>query len=219
MNLPVNSIKKYNIIYADPPWSYKNYNYSETRSGTKAKRGIRKEYPTMDIEKIKAFPVDQLADNNCILFLWVTFPLLQEGLDTVRAWGFEFKSVAFIWIKTNKNTSVNQACFFPIDFFDSFMGMGNWTRSNAEIVLLGIKGKLKRQRADIHQLIYEPINKHSKKPDIVREKIVKLCGPLLRIELFARNQTPGWDVFGNQVENSIKIAEERIKNISVRMIV
>ena len=79
------------------------------------------------------------------------------------------------------------------------MGMGNWTRSNPELCLLAIKGKPKRISASVHSVIDTPIERHSKKPDIVRDKIVSLCGNLPRIELFARQKTEGWDVWGNEV--------------------
>ena len=83
--------------------------------------------------------------------------------------------------------------------------MGRWTRSNAELCLLATRGKPKRRRADIHQVIYEAPREHSRKPDIVRDRIVELCGDLPRLEIFAREKTPGWDVFGNQVKDSIEI--------------
>lgn len=138
--------------------------------------------------------------------MWATFPKLQEGLDTIKAWGFEFKTCAFVWIKTNKRTNVTQTSFLPQDSFDSFMGMGRWTRSNAEICLLAVKGKPQRINAGVHQLIYAPIDKHSKKPNETRDKILQLCGDLPRVELFARQVPEGWDVWGNQVDNSISLS-------------
>ncbi len=190
---------KYNIILADPPWSY---NHKSLNRG-----GAERHYSTMDIEDIKKMPIPSLAAEDAVLFMWATFPLLGEGLELMKAWGFEYKTVAFVWVKTNKNTDVNQISFLPVDNLEAFWGMGSWTRANAEIILLGTKGKPKRQSASVHQIIYEPISKHSKKPDIVRDKIIQLCGDLPRVELFARNQTAGWDVFGNQVENSIDLLE------------
>jgi N6-adenosine-specific RNA methylase IME4 len=179
--------KKYNVIYADPPWQYNNYNYARTKDGRRAKRGVAKEYGVMNIEDIKQLPVQDISDDNCILFLWVTFPLLYEGLDTMKAWGFEYKTCGFNWIKKNK---VSDSLFW---------GMGNWTRSNSELCLLGVKGKPERMSASVHQVVLSPIDKHSKKPDIVRDRIVELCGDVPRIELFARQYVPGWDVWGNEV--------------------
>lgn len=179
--------KKYQIIYADPPWQYKNYNYATTLTGIKAKRGVVKEYPTMSIEAIKSLPVHEIVDDNCVLFIWVTFPLIQEGFDTIKAWGFNYKTLGFNWIKRNKNAP------------SWFWGMGNWTRSNSEICLMATNGKPKRASAKVHSVIDTPIERHSKKPDITRDKIVELCGDLPRIELFARQKFDGWDCWGNEV--------------------
>lgn len=180
--------KKYQIIYADPPWRYKNYNYAETLQGHRAKRGARKEYPTQDAGWIKALPVAEISEEDCILFLWVTWPLLIEGTEVIKAWGFEYKTVAFNWIKTNRRKG------------SLFWGMGNWSRANSEVCLLGTKGHIKRISRRVHSVILSPVERHSKKPDEVRNRIVELMGDLPRIELFARNKTPGWDVWGNEVE-------------------
>jgi len=138
----------------------------------------------MSDEQIQNLPVNQISDKDSILFLWATFPKIQEALDVIKAWGFEYKTVAFVWIKKNLNNSV-------------FIGMGRWTRSNAEVVLLATKGKPKRLDAGIKQVIETIPKKHSQKPDIVRSKIIQLCGDLPRIELFARTKIHGWDVWGN----------------------
>ena len=123
--------------------------------------------------------------------MWATFPMLREALDVIEAWGFSYKTVAFNWVKQNRNGT------------GIFMGLGNWTRSNSEICLLATKGHPKRQAADIHQFIISPIEAHSKKPDETRDKIVALMGDLPRVELFARQTSPGWDVWGNEVEPTI----------------
>lgn len=188
-------MEKYSIIYADPPWSYRD----KAQAG---KRGVEFKYPTMTIDDIKNLPVHRITDDDCVLFLWVTFPLLQEGLDTIKAWGFEYKTVAFNWIKKNKKSD------------SPFWGMGNWTRSNSEICLMGVKGKPKRESARVHsvigtheEVVYSPIREHSRKPDEIREKIVELCGDVPRIELFARESTDGWDVWGNEVECNYSLLE------------
>jgi N6-adenosine-specific RNA methylase IME4 len=188
-------LKKYSIVYADPPWSYDDKCLH--------RGGAERHYRTMTIEDIKALPVRDLTATDCILFMWATFPKLQEALDTMTAWGFEFKTCAFVWVKTNKRTSVEQVSFLPHESFDSFWGMGRWTRSNAEICLLAVKGKPQRMNADVHQIIYSPIDKHSKKPAETRERIIRLVGDLPRIELFARNVPEGWDVFGNEVKSDV----------------
>ena len=178
--------KKYKVIYADPPWRYE-FSRSEVRS-------IEAHYPTMDLEDIKKLPIRQIADKNCALLMWITWPKMEEAVSVVNAWGFKYRSVAFVWIKTNPNGGY-------------FWGMGNWTRANSEVCIIATKGRPKRLKADIHQLVFAPIAEHSKKPDIVRRKIVELLGDVPRIELFARQKAYGWDVWGNQVENLPTIEE------------
>ena len=181
------TIQKYQAIYADPPWDYQQCRLSGS---------AKKHYPTMRIEELCALPVADIADRDCALFLWATFPQLPEALRLIQAWGFVYKTVAFVWLKQNRKA------------LTWFYGLGFWTRSNAEICLLATKGHPKRQSAGIHQLVISPVEQHSKKPDEVREKIVALMGDVPRIELFARQQTPGWDVWGNEVENSTALLKE-----------
>ena len=181
------TIQKYQVIYADPPWDYQQCRLSGS---------AKKHYPTMRIEELCALPVADIADRDCALFLWATFPQLPEALRLIQAWGFMYKTVAFVWLKQNRKA------------LTWFYGLGFWTRSNAEICLLATKGHPKRQSAGIHQLVISPVERHSKKPDEVREKIVELMGDVPRIELFARQQTPGWDVWGNEVENSTVLLKE-----------
>ncbi len=147
----------------------------------------------MSADDICSLPVADIAEDNCVLFLWVTFPNLQESLRVIKAWGFEYRTVAFVWVKRNKK-AVNW-----------FMGLGYWTRANAEICLLAVKGKPKRVSKSVRQIIDSPIEHHSKKPDETRERIVDLMGDLPRIELFARQKTDGWEVWGNEVESDIKL--------------
>lgn len=179
-------MKKYQIIYADPPWGYKD----KARSG---KRGACFKYDVMTIEDIKNLQIKDISDDNCILFLWVTFPMIQEGLDTIKSWGFQYKTIGFNWVKKNKKSN------------SWFWGMGNWTRSNSEICLIGIKGNPKRINAGVHSVIDTPIEGHSKKPDMVRDRIIELVGDLPRIELFARQKTEGWDIWGNELTNDIEL--------------
>lgn len=183
-------MKKYNIIYADPPWRYQQ----------KSLQGAaEKHYPTMDIEELCALPVEQLSEKDCVLFLWATFPMLAEALKLIKAWGFKYKTVGFVWIKRNKKS--------PTWFF----GLGFWTRGNAEICLLAVRGKPKRKSASVHQLIISPIEEHSKKPDETRSRIVELLGDVPRIELFARQKTPGWDVWGKEAPDSVELPEMEVK--------
>ena len=181
------AIKKYSIIYADPPWQYKVY----SKKG--AGRSAESHYPTMSIEDIRALPVGELADRDCALFLWITFPTLLEALTVIEAWGFTYKTVAFAWVKQNKKANT------------LFWGMGYWTRANVELCILATKGRPRRKSAGVHQVVLAPVEEHSKKPDIVRDKIVTLMGDLPRIELFARQTPPGWDVWGNEVDSDITL--------------
>ena len=173
--------KKYNIIYADPPWSYKD-------KALAGNRGAGCKYETQDAEWIKNLPVNELAADDCVLFLWITMPKLDEVFEIIESWGFKYKTCAFTWVKRNKKTRTSW-----------FWGMGNWTRANPELCLMATKGKPKRKDAGVHSVIESPIEAHSKKPDETRDRIVKLLGDLPRIELFARNTTEGWDSWGNEI--------------------
>ena len=180
---------KYNIIYADPPWPFKNYS-DRWHEEHKESRWVGKHYGTMDVLSL---PVQQICEPDSVLFLWVTFPTLLLGLEVLSAWGFTYKTNAFTWIKTNKDLS---PC----------TGMGFYTRSNAEICLLGTKGKvLPRQSHSVHSVIMSPREEHSKKPAEVRDRIVQLFGDLPRIELFARRKVDGWDSWGNEIDSDITL--------------
>lgn len=176
--------KKYGVIYADPPWRY------DMSKG----RGVAdNHYPTMSLPEICALPVAELADKDCALFLWATFPKLKEALQVIEAWGFRYKTLAFLWLKQNRKADT------------WFYGMGFWTRSNAEVCLMATKGRPQRQSAGIHQFVISRVEQHSKKPDEVRDKIVKLVGDVPRVELFARQKVAGWDAWGNEVESDLTL--------------
>ena len=179
-------MKKYQIIYADPPWSYQD----TQKSGGTAFFGASVRYNTMKNKDILSLPISELADKDSVLFMWATSPLLPEALETIKAWGFKFKTIAFVWNKQTKN-NIN------------ISNMGRWTMGNVEIVLLGVKGKPKRIIKNIKQLVIAERKRHSEKPQEVRDRIVSLMGDLPRIELFARQKTEGWDVWGNEVESDI----------------
>ena len=180
---------KYNIIYADPPWSYDD----KLMGGN---RGAFCKYQVLSINDICNFtinniPIRNLSADNCVLFMWVTHPKLNECLEVIKAWGFEYKTVAFTWIKLNKLAN------FPIYPCNLFTGLGRWTRGNAEICLLATKGQPQKFSSSVHSVIITPIERHSKKPDEARRRIVELCGDLPKIELFARQVPKGWDCDGN----------------------
>lgn len=191
-------VKKYQIIYADPPWTYKIW--SENK---KLPQGhVKNHYSTMNLEEICSLPINDIADKDCKLFLWATPPCLDKALRVIKAWGFIYKTIAFSWVKLNKNC--NKLFFTEKDIF---FGIGHWTASNSEICLCALRlgGKLNRQSRSISQVILSPRREHSQKPNEVRNKIVELCGDLPRIELFARQRTLGWDVWGNEVDSDIEL--------------
>lgn len=174
--------KKYSIIYADPPWRYKVW--SNKGKG----RSAESHYPTMQKEDIQRLPIRAISKKNSVLFLWVTAPCLIEGIELITAWGFTYKTVAFTWVKQNKKSD------------GIFTGMGYYTRANAEFCLLATKGKvLERKSHSVSSVVLSHIERHSKKPDEVRKRIVELFGDIPRIELFAREQADGWDCWGNEI--------------------
>jgi N6-adenosine-specific RNA methylase IME4 len=172
--------KKYSIIYADPPWKY---NDKLNLQG----EGALNHYPTMKIDEICKLPIKDLADKDCILFMWITMPMLKEGMKVIDSWGFTYKTCAFTWIKTNPKSNT------------IFKGIGRWVMGNAELCLLATKGKPHRIVKNVSQIVLEKRGKHSVKPNEVRKRIVKLMGNLPRIELFARQKVEGWDAWGNEV--------------------
>ena len=153
----------------------------------------------MSVKDICGLKVEEIAAKDCVLFLWATFPQLPEALRVIKAWGFQYKTVAFVWLKQNKS---GKGWFF---------GLGFWTRGNAEICLLAAKGKPHRNSNRVHQFLISPIRGHSQKPEEAREKIVELMGDLPRVELFAREKTEGWDAWGNEVESDIEISSDTEK--------
>ena len=126
----------------------------------------------------------------CVVFVG-DIPSITRSVQSNQSMGICYKTVAFVWIKQNKSGK------------GYFFGLGYWTRSNAEICLLAVRGKPKRISKKVFQLIVSPLQEHSKKPEEARKRIVELMGDLPRIELFARRQSVGWDVWGNEVESSL----------------
>ena len=177
----MNNNKKYSIIYADPPWSYKD----KAKAGN---RGASCKYPTQSLGWLKSLPIKEIAADNCVLFLWVTMPQLPNAFELLKAWEFDYVTNGFTWVKKNKKADT------------LFTGLGHWTRSNSELCLIARRGKPKRISAKVHSVIMTPIEGHSKKPDIVRDKIVELMGDLPRVELFARNTSSGWDCLGDGID-------------------
>ncbi len=194
-------MKKYSIVYADPPWKYKDKSLK--------RGGAEVHYKTMTIAEIANLPVRTIVAADAVLFLWVTWPFLYDSELVLTGWGFKYKTLGFVWLKTNQRRDPNQGSMFADQYFnvDDKLGMGRWTRSNTEFCVLGTRGKPKRVSNKVRQLIFHPVMEHSRKPDIVRRRIVELAGDRPRLEMFARSTAPGWDVFGNQVDGSIKLGK------------
>ncbi len=191
-------MKKYQIIYADPPWTYGD----TQKSGGTAYFGASVRYDTMPLEKIKSLPIGTISGKNAVLFLWVTSPLLPEGLEVINSWGFFFKTIAFCWNKQSK-------------YGKWISNMGRWTMGNIELCLLGVKGHPRRICNNIKQLVIAERTSHSRKPDEVRDRIVQLMGDVLRIELFARQKVVGWDCWGNEVESDIDLMRDSERSTEI----
>lgn len=193
--ISIQDVGGYDIIYADPPWRYSD------RTCIGAAEG---HYETMNIEQIAALPVRSLAAKDCALFMWGTYPLLREMLWLGNEWGFEYKSIAFQWVKRYSKSE------------KPFFGLGRWTRGNTEGCFLFTKGKPKRDSKAVSQLVEDDfevldasIGKHSAKPGIVRDRILTLMGDdKAAIELFARERVERWDCWGNQVNQSVTLDVE-----------
>lgn len=179
----------FKAIYADPPWKFLSLWKTDTGPDNR-----NADYDTMTIPEICALPVSDLAANDCVLFMWGIWIFLPEALEVIKAWGFNYKSCAFDWMKAD----ARQVEMFRNDA-DVQMGLGYWTRANTEFCLLATKGKPKRLSKSVRQGIIEPRRQHSRKPDCVYGRIEQLVdGPYL--ELFARQQRRGWTAWGNQTD-------------------
>lgn len=253
---------KYGVVLADPPWQYDD-------KAVAGQRGAAFKYPTMPVSEIAALPVGDLVADDCALFLWATWPTLPDAFEVMRAWGFSYRTCAFVWVKTAPRSAQEEArrtiqrgvssalvpvssargrlengirrgvryCLrtFPLlaekyDFaaldgvladlrkvrsvgftrqvmagFDRgdlgglFWGMGQSTRTNTEIVLLGLRGRLGRESCGVHQVVLAPPGRHSEKPGEVHKRIEALLGDRPRLELFARQRVRGWDCWGNEI--------------------
>lgn len=178
--------KKYNIIYADPPWEYKQkqINFQHYDAGKKYINSVNEHYSTMTKEALYEMKevIDKISDNDsCLLFMWATCPNLDLAIDLGRHWGFDFKTVAFVWDKQRTN-------------------YGFYTLSQCELCLVFKKGKIpKKQANNIKQFLSKHVEEHSKKPEEIRKRIDAMFGEFSKIELFARQQANGWDCWGNEV--------------------
>lgn len=198
-------MKKYSVIYADPPWRYKVY--SKKGLG----RSAESHYPTMRLEDIKALPIGELAAKDCALFMWITFPCMQEAFQVLEAWGFQYKTTAFVWIKQNR---VSDSLFW---------GMGYWTRANAELCILATKGHPKRASPGVHQVIMSHIEEHSKKPEEARNRIstsamlmVVIMLPFIFFALYEKDGQPAEKILGHVIKSMFlrdKVRPYRTNNL------
>lgn len=188
---------KYSVIYADPPWRYEVYS-RDTGLG----RSAESHYPTMPTADIATLPVGSLAAPDCALFMWATWPTIEDAFKLGKAWGFTYKTCAFLWAKMNK--SAVDRWTNADDPANWFTGLGHWTRANTEPCLLFTRGRPQRKSKSVRQFIASPIREHSRKPDAIYGRIEALVGgPYL--ELFARRKWAGWDSWGNEIVSDVVI--------------
>lgn len=170
---------RYGLILADPAWVYRD----KANAGS---RGAGHKYRLTSDQEMAQLPVGRIAAPDCLLLMWATMPMLPNALGLMAAWGFTYKTAGFTWVKTSKHGK-------------EFIGMGRWTRANAEIVLLGTRGKPSRVSAAVRSVLVAPVGPHSQKPKIIAQRAVELVGEgIPRIELFARGDAAdGWDRWGD----------------------
>jgi len=174
---------RYATIYADPPWQFKN------RTGKMAPEHKRlNRYSTMTLEEIKALPVAEICEDNAHLYLWIPNALIQDGLDVMKAWGFEYKT-NLIWYKIRKDGGPDRR------------GVGFYFRNVTEMLLFGVKGSMRTLKPGrtMPNIVSSRKREHSRKPDEFYDVIEK-CSPGPRLEMFARTKKEGWDVWGNETE-------------------
>jgi len=171
--------KKYKCILADPPWSYEN-----KKTGGSLNGGAEQQYQTMPLDEICDMEVKRISEKDSCLFLWATTPLLPEGLEVLKSWGFKYKT-AIYWRKIMS------------------LGMGYWFRGQVELCLLGVRGNLKAFRSQEPNFIETRVRKHSQKPDHLYG-IIETLNLDPKIELFARENREGWDVWGNQIPSTMQ---------------
>jgi N6-adenosine-specific RNA methylase IME4 len=186
--------KFYGAITADPASHFKSYTAIQSQNPS-SRRDNERHYKTMPFTAIAALPVKELAaPTGCHLFLWTSGPFLPQAIELIEAWGFKYSTRAFTWLKTKRSWEPGD----PLLEADFPVGLGLTTRSQSEIVLLARRGNCRRQRKDIRELILAPRREHSRKPDEFFRRVEMYCeGP--RVDLFAREQRPGWDCWGDEV--------------------
>lgn len=179
----------YDIILADPPWHFREWVPSHGDNS----RSAESHYPTMTDEDIALLSIDTLSADNCALFLWSVWPKLAETWHVMDKWGFNYKTIAWVWVKAKRSG------------FGHFTGMGYYTRANTEPCLLAVKGRMPVTAHDVLSIIYSPVREHSRKPDEQYNKIERLYPDMNYLELFARRKREGWASWGNEVKSDIEL--------------
>ncbi len=190
---PVLPDKKYSVIYADPPWHYNGKMQFDKTGNSDKNIGWKNDifvsaatfkYPTLKTSELKNLAVPDIAENDCLLFMWSTNPHLAQAIELGNAWGFEYKTVAFVWDKMVHNP-------------------GQYTLSYCELCLLFKKGRIPQPRGarNIKQLVRQPRTKHSEKPFNIAQNIQSMFPTQQKIELFARHKNPDWDSWGLDFED------------------
>jgi len=171
----------YGLIHADPPWAF-----ATRGAGDKVPTQGDQPYATLTMEDLITLPVPKAAAPDCVLVMWTTSSHVVQAIDLARAWGFTYKSLGFVWVKTQKGDPTKPK-----------MGMGFWVRQECETTLVFCRGAPKRIDAGVRQMIFEPAREHSRKPEEGYARCERLAaGPYL--DLFGRASRPGWTVWGDE---------------------
>ena len=183
---------QYRVVYADPPWQFSSRQLQKA-DGVRF-HSLHEEYPTMTPDEICSLDVSSLCENDAALFLWTTDAHLPLALDVMRAWGFKYSTVGFVWVKYNAGGKPRTT-------------VAPWTIKSCELCLFGTRGQMLKykQANNVRQLIECPVTRHSSKPYETRQRIERLFGDVPRLELFARFKAPGWDVWGNEVKSNVSL--------------
>lgn len=177
--------KKYQVFLIDPPWAYQSLAHHKS----KFRGGACGHYSLMTINELKHLNLQAIADENSVMFLWGTAPMLPEQIKLMEHWGWKYKTVAFVWLKLNKNKN------------SFFMGPGHYTRANGEFLLFGTRGKcLLPKDKSILQPVITRYETHSHKPKEIHARIDAMYPVPNKIELFATQITSGWDCFGMSID-------------------
>jgi N6-adenosine-specific RNA methylase IME4 len=188
--------KHYGAIMADPPWHFRARTALQVGNWT-SRRDAEKHYAVMGLDDIKAMPVREIAAPDAHLFLWTTGPCLRQSFEVIEAWGFRYSAVAFTWIKLKRSHDAMQIRILPMAESDLHVGLGLTTRKNAEFCLLARRGNARRIAKNVREVIMSPVREHSRKPDEAFDRVRRYCeGPYL--ELFSRENRPGWTGWGNE---------------------